>query len=127
MAMTPKERLIARGNQACVAYYHRCSDFDDWGTLNEHWMLETEESPAPNYMNRWYTRYRPGMVHDRNNRPGTICVTFLNGEITPDIEWAEKPSGIHAHLLEDYVHADYLIKPAPPLVDEKPAGYGDWA
>lgn len=122
MTLTPKQRLIARGNQACVAYYHRCTNYDDWGTLNHHWELETEESPAPNYMNRWYIRTRPGMgVHDRNNRPGTICVTFLNGEITPDTQWAEKPTGVHAHPLEDYTRY-----PDEPLV-EKPNGYGDWA
>jgi hypothetical protein len=121
-----KEKLIAKGNQACVAYYHQCTDWDDWGTLNEHWVMEHEESPAKGYMNRWYTRTKPDMkVHDRDNRPGSICVTFLNGAITPDIEWSGKPTGHHADPRENYQHKRDLEREQE--IASKPEGYGKWA
>lgn len=120
-----KEKAIAAGNQACVAYYHRCTVDDDWGTLNEHWELETEESFEKGHMSRWYTRTKPRVPPDhRNNRRGTIKVDFWMGEVKK-VEWDIKPSGCHADPRENYQNAEDDERDA--ILAEKPEGFGDWA
>lgn len=131
-------KLIAKAQRAIVAYYHLCTDHDDLGTCDEHWLQVAAESPATGYINRWFIRVSSTrrFKHERSNHRllhhprGTMCVTFLRGEIT-DVGWHRKPAGRHAHPLENYQHRDdeALAIEAEALEVEranKPAEYGAW-
>jgi hypothetical protein len=117
--------------QACVAYYHLCTDYDDWGTLDTHWLQVNVESPAPGYLNAYFVRVRDTRrfkAQSDNGRlahsqRGCLVVTFLKGEIT-QVEWYLKPRGPHKHPLENYKHRD---DPTSMAETPKPECYGDWA
>lgn len=122
-------KLIAKAKQACVAYYHLCTDYDDWGTLDTHWLQVNLECPAPGYINRFFIRVKDSrgfdVQTDRNDLMygdrGCLVVTFLRGEIT-QTEWYIMPKGRRAHPLENYKHRDDRIPEIP-----KPESYGVWS
>lgn len=129
---TLESKLIAKAQRAIVAHYHLCSLDDDWGTCDEHWLQVATDNPAVGYLNRWFVRVkntrRFKTQKDRTDltfhRRGTMCVTFLRGEIT-DVGWNVKPSGRHAHPLENYQHRDDMKRMKE--IASKPEGYGTWA
>lgn len=124
--------MIRAAQQACVGYYHVCTDHDDWGTLDTHWIQVESEVPAPGYVNRYFVRVKDAgrLVHSRNSHSlvhserGTMCVTFLDYKIT-DVGWYLKPRGRHAHPLESYYHRDDEKRIVE--IASKPEGYGTWA
>ena len=128
---TLEAKLIDRAKQRCVAYYHVCTNYDDWGTMPEHWTQVEVDNPAPGYLNRYFLRVKNGELcanhKDRlglvDKTPGVMCVTFLQGEIT-DVEWYMKPYGEHKHPEENYIHRDDESMKEPT---NKPEGYGEWA
>lgn len=129
---TLNSKLIAKAQRAIVAYYHLCTNDDDWGTCDEHWLQVYTESPAQGYINRWFVRVKNTrrFEHQKNahhlnmNHRGTMCVTFYRGEIS-DVAWHMKPRGRHAHPRENYQHRD--IEQAIKALADKPEGYGSWA
>lgn len=130
--VTLADKLIAKAQRAIVAYYHLCTDYDDWGTCDEHWLQVVSESPAEGYINRWFVRVkntkrfkRRTMAHHLiSHSRGTMCVTFFRGEIT-EVGWHRKPDGRHANPLDNYQHR-HDAQREQELAD-KPTGYGEWA
>jgi len=128
---TLTQKLIAKAQQACVAFYHVATDYDDWGTIPEHWLQIHAESPAPGYINRYFVRvkstrrfeHQTDALSDIDRTRGVVCVTFLHGAITADTEWYVKPSGRHANPLENYQYRDAQEE----IEANKPEGYGNWA
>ncbi|ATW58056.1 hypothetical protein CNR34_00123 [Pseudomonas phage nickie] len=124
-------KLIAKAQRAIVAYYHLCTDHDDWGTLDEHWLQVLAESPAPGYLNRYFVRvkntrrfeHQKNALSDIDRSRGIMCVTFLHGSITPDTGWYIKPSGRHANPLENYQHRDAQEE----IATNRPENFGSWA
>lgn len=126
--------LIAKAQQACVGYYHRCTVFDDWGTSPEHWLQVECESPAQGFLNRYFIRVNPendgklehrkDELHLADRTRGVMVVTFLRGNIT-DTEWYMRPSGGHAYPGENYKNREDEAR--EQNLAEKPDGYGDWA
>lgn len=129
---TLADKLIAKAQRAIVAYYHLCTNDDDWGTCDEHWLQVLSESPATGYINRWFVRVKDTRRFTRqrsrqdliNHDRGTMVVTFLHGSIT-DVEWHKKPCGRHAHPRENYQHRDDEAREKE--LANKPAGFGVWA
>ena len=129
---TLAQKLIGKAQQRCVSYYHLCTNYDDWGTMPEHWLQVLAESPAPGYLNRFFVRvkdtrrfsHQKDAFRDINRARGVLCVTFLRGEIS-DVGWYMKPRGRHANPLENYQHRDDLEREQEPA--NKPAGFGEWA
>ncbi|QOC57975.1 hypothetical protein phiK7B1_120 [Pseudomonas phage phiK7B1] len=128
---TLASKLIAKAQRAIVAHYHLCTNDDDWGTCDEHWLQVASDNPAVGYINRWFVRVkntrRFKIQKNRTDltfhRRGVMCVTFLRGEIT-DVGWHIKPSGRHAHPRENYQHRDDEARAIERAA--KPAGYGAW-
>lgn len=115
-----------RARQACVAYYHRCTSIDDWGTMPEDWVEVITESPAPGYMNRYFQRNETIVLKARDNSKGVMVVTILNDKIT-DTEWFIRPFGDYRVEGETY-YADDSDEPDPVEPENhKPEGYGVWA
>lgn len=129
---TLASKLIRKAQQRCVSYYHLCTNYDDWGTLDTHWLQVLAESPAPGYLTRYFVRVNDTrrFEHQKEqhslayHKRGVMCVTFLRGEIS-DVAWHIKPRGRHANPLENYQHRDDLQR-EQDLAD-KPEGYGVWA
>lgn len=129
---TLASKLIAKAQRAIVAYYHLCTNHDDWGTLDEQWLQVYSESPAEGYINRWFVRVKntrrfkhQRSMHNLNcHKRGVMCVTFLRGEIT-DVSWNIKPSGRYAHPLENYHHKNEEER--NKRIASMPEGYGEWA